>query len=515
VIEQSVAGSDSLRGGAIAIALIAIVIAGTAALLYGPALSFALTGDSYQWIQHAHLAAHRPALLLADLDTFYRPSTTWTLVADRFVWGGFDAPGYRTTSLLLHGIVALALAIAGRRLGLGWIAAAAVGVIWLASPFTDESAFIVAYRFQPLLLLSWLVLIAAWPQRGERWSGLRLAIVIAAVFGAAAAKETWVVTPVLVAALANERERKWRAVLTPVIAVGCAVAVYLIFYFISFPTSKSYFESGPHIIAKIPTQLAAFFLLEESIPHDLSLTIRGALAFLAFSTAVFACVKWRVPGALVAVVLFLLPTLPTLLVPYMPQRYLAIPFAGFLLLVALWIQAVYARQRRWRPMIRGIACVSVVVVLAVGASTVRADLEDHRTMAAAHAVLLGEAREVAAAFVDDTPVAVIRDEGTTPLVEVVQSPVGYPKIVFIRNYDPYGLIDAAALFEWVLADEARVVEHVGDWTTASEGVEGVLLVHRDGEFVNLGVTENLAEQATRWSDSGRGVQVVRASSLHR
>jgi len=514
VIEpERVAGSASPRSGTIAIALIAIVIAGAVALLYGPALSLTLTGDSYQWIQHAHLAAHRPALLVADLDTFYRPSTTWTLVLDRLVWGGFDARGYRTTSLLLHGIVALVLAVAGRRLGLGWIAAAAVGSIWLTSPFTDESAFIVAYRFQPLLLLSWLVLIAAWPRPEERWSGLRLAIAIAAVFGAAAAKETWVVTPVLVAALAYERERKWRAVLTPVIAVGGAVAVYLMLYFVAFPTSKSYFEFGPHIIAKIPSQLAAFFLLEESIPHDLSLTIGGGISFILFAAAGFACIKWRVPGAPVAVALFLLPTLPTLLVPYMPQRYLAIPYAGFLLLIALWVQAVGERRARWRPVIRGTTCASVVVVMAVGVSTVRADLEDHRTMAAAHAVLLGEAREMAEVFVDDTPVAVIRDEGTSPLVDVIQAPVGYPKLAFIRNYDPYGLIDAAALFEWVLADEGRFVEHVADWTTESEDVEGMLFVHRDGGFVNLGVAENLAEQARRWSDSGRGVQVIRASSL--
>ena len=494
-------------------ALIAIVIAGTVALLYGPARSLTLTGDSYQWIQHAHLAAHRPALLLADLDTFYRPSTTWTLVVDRFVWGGFDARGYRTTSLLLHGIVALVLAVAGRRLGLGWVAAAAVGGLWLSSPFTDESAFIVAYRFQPLLLLSWLVLIAAWPQRHERWSGPRLAVVVAAVLGAAAAKETWVVTPALAAVLEYGRSRSVRAALIPTIAVGCAVAVYLRLYFLAFPTSKSYFEFGPHIIAKIPSQLAAFFLLEESIPHDLSLTIGGGLSFILFAAAAFACLRWRVPGAPVAVALFLLPTLPTLLVPYMPQRYLAIPYAGFLLLIALWVQAVGERQARWRPVIRGITCASVVVVLAVGASAVRADLEDHRTMAAAHAVLLGEAREMAEVFVDDTPVAVIRDEGTSPLVDVVRSPVGYPKLAFIRNHDPYGLIDAAALFEWVLADEGRSVRHVGDRTTTSEGVEGVLLVHRDGGFVNLGVTENLAEQVARWSGSGRGVQVIRASSL--
>ncbi|MEE4272426.1 MAG: hypothetical protein V2I67_12175, partial [Thermoanaerobaculales bacterium] len=120
-------------------------------LLHGPAVTFALTGDTYQWVQHAHRAAHDPMLLLADLDGFFRPSATWLLVLDRFVWGGFDAAGYRTTSLGLHALTALLLGAAGRRFGLGWPAALAVAVIWAVSPFTAESVFVVACRHELLL----------------------------------------------------------------------------------------------------------------------------------------------------------------------------------------------------------------------------------------------------------------------------------------------------------------------------------------------------------------------------
>ena len=75
----------------------------------------------------------------------------------------------------------------------------------------------------------------------------------------------------------------------------------------------------------MPSQLAAFFYLEESVPDGLSLTWKGVVAAVMFMALVAGCVKWRIPGTLVAIVLFVVPTVPTMLVPYMPQRYLSIP----------------------------------------------------------------------------------------------------------------------------------------------------------------------------------------------
>lgn len=505
--------STGLRLGVVAAIATAAVIAGAVTLLHGPSVPMALTGDSYQWIQHAHLAAHRPALLAADLDTFYRPSTTWTLVVDRMVWGGFEAPGYRTSSLVLHGLAAWALAIAGRRLGLGWIAAAVVALVWVTSPFTGESAFVVAYRFQPLLLISWLALIAAWPRRDESWSGLRFAAVAVAVLSAAAAKETWVVTPLLVAGLEFERQRTWRATLIPTGLVGCAVAGYVLIYFLAFPSSKSYFEFGPHAVAKIPAQLAAFLYLEEPVAHDLSLTWMGLLAVAVMAAIVASCVRWRAPGWFVACCVLLLPTVPTLFVAYMPQRYLAIPYAGFLLLLALWADAASDRLPRWRSGGRAVAFATAALVCMAGAATVRADLADYRTMANAHALLLEEAEAVKDSVLGGVPVAVVRDERTTPLLEILRYPQGLRKPVFIRNWDPYGLIDAAALFEWVIAREGMRVEPIREWSEACNGVEGVVLVHTDGGFVNLGITSDLTTEAERWQAAGRRLQVVRAISL--
>jgi len=506
--------TDNRSRGLLVTVATAMALVTAVSFLYGPAVRLALTGDSYQWIQHAHAATHQPALLLADLDSFLRPSTTWTLAMDRAVWGGFEAAGFRTSSLAIHVLVALALALAGRRLGLGPLATAAVSLVWVTSPFADESAFVVAYRFQPLLLLSWLVLIVVWPRAGESWGKGRVAAATIAVLAAAAAKETWVVTPVLVAALELDRRRTLRQALRPAILVGIAVIIYVIVYFLSFPAGdKSYYEFGSHVVAKIPTQLAAFLYLKEPMPFALELSWPGVLALAAVAAMAAACLRWRVPGTWTALALYLLPTLPTLLVPYMPQRYLAIPYAGFLLLAALWMTAVAERVPRWRWAIRGGTAAVVVMVIVAGATIVRSDLDDYRRMAAAHEVLLLEAVAVSELVAAGAPIAVVRDERAQPLLEILREPIGFAKLPYTRHADPYGLIDTAALFEWVIAEERTRVEPVHDWPMTCAGVEGGVLIHTDDGFVDTGLTADLAAEIQRWQKEGRRVRVVKAVPL--
>ena len=433
-------GTGERRRVVAAAVLTAIIITTAVALLHGPAAELVLTGDSYQWIQHAHAATHRPALLLADLDSFLRPSTTWSLAIDRAIWGGFEARGFRTSSLAIHGLVALALVFAGRRLGLGSLAAAAVGLVWATSPFADESAFVVAYRFQPLLLLSWLVLIAVWPRAGEEWR--RSARHRGRHRGGCRRRGQGDLgrDPGSGRCSRTRSETFAAGDPRPTLIVGIAVVVYVIVYFRFFPAGdKSYYEFGSHVVAKIPAQLAAFLYLKEPMPFALELSWQGVLATVAVAAMAGACLRWKVPGTWTALALYLLPTVPTLLVPFMPQRYLAIPYAGFLLLTALWVTAAAARLHRWRWPIRGAAVGVVVVVMAAGAAIVRSDLEDYRRISAAHEVLLAEAAAVSDGVAGGGPVLVVRDERAQPLLEILREPRGFAKLPYTRHADPYGL----------------------------------------------------------------------------
>lgn len=495
------------------VALLAVLVAGVVASLHGPVVPLTLMGDSYQWIQHAHAAAHRPQVLLADLDAFFRPSTTWTLVVDRWLWGGFDAAGYRITNLALHALGALLLGIAGRRTGAGPLAAAMIALVWITSPFTDESAFLVASRIQSLLIISWLLLVVAWPQTDESWTPARVMVTVAAIIAAAASKETWVVTPGLVAALELDRGRSLRQAAVPVAVVGLLVALYGLWYAATLASPRSYYAFGSHVLAKIPQQLAAFLYLREPVPFEPRLTWEGVVATVSAAAIVILAVRWRRRGVWTALAVLVLPALPTLAVPYMPQRFLSLPYAGFLLLIAVWIGGLQERLPRHRRAIALVAAAVIAFVSVAGAAIVRADLEDYRAIAAAHSRLLDEARAVDDVVIGGDPVLVVRDERSQPLVEVLRDPHGLPKLPFTRHDDPYGLIDAAALFEWVVADEGTRVERVDDWRLRCAEVPGHVLVHRDGGFERRGAVPDLAIEASRWQAAGRRVRVMRAVAL--
>lgn len=71
-------------------------------ILYLPAIKLTLFGDDFLLVQLAHRAEHSFPLLFASLDAFYRPTTTWTLILDRSIWGTF-AGGFHLTNILQIG----------------------------------------------------------------------------------------------------------------------------------------------------------------------------------------------------------------------------------------------------------------------------------------------------------------------------------------------------------------------------------------------------------------------------
>lgn len=478
--------------------------------LYRPAIGFELMGDDYQWWQHAHEATHRPVLLLTDLDTFYRPASTWTLVADRLLLGDRPA-GFHLTNLVLHGLAGVLLVLAALRLRLPLPEAVAVGVLWALSPFSEEPAVSVAIRFQDLLLLSWLGLVLVWPKDAV-WSRRRLAAVGLFTLFAAASKETWVVTPALVAALeAAWGRRRLGGWLRRAAPFAAAAAVYVAVYFLVFPGGKGYYTADPRVLAKLPHQLAAFLHLEQLAPLAFPLSWKGVLATAV--VAALGAVAWRRswPAGIVGGALLFLPMAPTLLVPYLPTRYTSIPYAGFLLMAA----AAVAAARSASPARRMVALAGGLVaglVLVAGSLTVRADLRDWERASRAHGALLDEAARIAPEVDVRRPVLVVRAEQINPLAEVSRDPRGLPKLFYVRHQDPYGLVDAAALLEWSVHREDLVFRRISG--RRAEGAPGDVLVHRRGGFTwaARGVPD-LAAEARRWQESGLRLRLVRPRRL--
>jgi hypothetical protein len=483
--------------------------------LYAPTLRFELAGDDYQWIQHAHLAMHRPALLLADLDTFYRPASTWTLVLDRLLWG-FQPFGYHLTNLLLHCLAGVCLALVGRLLGLSWAVGWALGLLWATSPFSEEPAASVAIRFEDLLLLAWLGMILVWPRPDEGWSTQRRVVVAGFTALALFSKETWVVTPGLVCALEwGFRKMAVRRVLRTALPFLTLALAYVVIYFLVFPGGKHYYEGSLRPLLKVPHQLAAFLFLEGLIPVAFPLSAAGVFALGVVACVLVLAVRRRNRAAIVGAALLLLPMLPTLLVPYLPTRYTSIPYAGFLLLLAGAAEEVAREIRvRWR----GVASVAVAVVatlvLVAGVLTVRADLDDLRRVSEAHRQLLGEARSALTQFPIARPVLVVRQEADNPLRDITTSPLGMPKLLFVRHSDPYGLVDAGALFEWVLGREHVSVRRFDDGEERFRESVGALLAHRTGGFSWLSLeAPRLGELARRTREAGAHTRVIYGAQL--
>ncbi len=495
--------------------LACLALTGAVLALYAPVLRFALIGDDYQWLQLAYRAMHRPAFLLADLDTFYRPTSTWTLVLDRLV-SGHHALGYHLTNLLLHAAAGVGLALVGRRLGLGPVAAWVIGLLWVTSPFTEEPAVSVAIRFEDLLMLAWLAMIAAWPRRDEGWSRHRVVAAAAAIALASLSKETWVATPALVVALElGQRRVAPRRALPATALATAAVVVYVALYFALFPGDKGYYRISLAPLAKMPHEFAAFLHFEELLPVGFTFTWRGALAIVVVAGLAALGLRASRAATTVGLVLLVVPTIPTLLVPYLPTRYTAIPYAGFLLLAAA---AAEAAIRGARPRVRPAAVAGVgavaAVVLAAGVVTGRADLVDGARFSAAHARLLREAAAVAPAFPLDRPVLVVRAEANNPAREIVMNPHGLPKIIFVRQPDPDGLIDAAALFEWVLEREDVAVVRYDDGEARFRGRPGAILEHRRDGFVWISHdVPDLGAQVERARLAGLRHRVIMAERL--
>ena len=460
---------------------ILLAVLGLVTLLYASVPRMELTGDDYQWLGLEHRTHASPSLLLADLDGFWRPTATWTLRLEELA-APHSAAFHHGANLAFHLLAVVLLALAARRLSPGLGAAAAVALLWGVSPFATEPVVSVASRHQTLLLSAWLVMILAWPARQQTWSRWRAAAVCGAILFAAASKETWVVTPglVLVLELAVHGSRPRRALLVTAASAGAA-AVYLGLHLLLLPGGRDYFAASPAALAKVPHELAAFFELETLVPIAFRLSLMGILAAAATAVAVAAGLRLRLPGAAVGTALLLLPTVPTLLVPYLPTRYTAIPYAGFLLLLCTLAGEGLRRmdgRRRW--LAAAPATVLAALVALSSFVTVRADLDDYGRLSDLHARLLAEAARVAPELPVGVPVILVRLERDNPLRELALSPRGLPKIYYPRPGDPYGLIDSAALFDWILRPEGLRVNELAAVPPRAEG--GAVLAHRGGGF---------------------------------
>ncbi len=483
--------------------------------LYLPSLDLSLTGDDYQWLKLAHEAVVHPRMLFADLDTFYRPTNTWTMIVERYLWGTIPA-GFHLSNVLLHSTASLLLLFLCRRFGLSWITSLIVALLWGCSPFSAEPAMRVASRHEDLLLIGWLGMILAWPKRDERWSAGKLGAVFFFVSLALFSKETWIVTPGIALVLdLSLRKLPMKRSLSFLACWLSLSGLYILVHHFVFPSTREYFELALPLLAKVPHQLSAFFYFETLMPMAFPFTWKSILALAIVSVIIVFAFKWRSTPGILGTALLVLPMIPTLFIPYLPTRYTAIPYAGFLLLLASLSESlVRSLTITIQRAVASLLLVLSAAMLLAGMLIVRAECHDAKRVSLAHEKLLIEADAIAHVLPLDRPVLVIRGEDENPLREIARTALGLPKIYYVRHADPYGLIDTAALFEWVIDKKEVLIDRFDDWEERYKGREGAVLVHRSDGFI--WISENvsdIARVARQYSEMGFPVRLIEADII--
>lgn len=469
-------------------AAVAVVLAS-----YLPVLRLPPVGEDLQWALRGATVLRSPGVLLRPFHEHLRPA------GDAFFAAGvamFDTQwgGYRAVQLAIAAALALAGWALARRLLRGGVWTAALLVpLWLVCPLVTE-VFCVTNQVKQMLLgigiLGVLLLRGPAPSRRRRVAIAALALL------AAAAKEEWVVLPVLVAlqdilVLAVTPRRAVRRML-PWLA---AVAVYLVAYdlLVAFRARWFFETTAAAGAAKLVASLSSMWHVGDPLPLGFSSLLQdnsgGAAAAVTLTAAVVAAlVASRSGPGLFAVTAAGVLLLPTALSPLQAGRYLLLPW--FFMLVAV-VEA--GRRLASRPRLRGAVAAAggllAIAVVARDAGVVWRDLDDWAAYGALQRRVRDEAAPLLAAARSGMALVVLRGDDGAPLAALATAPAGNAKLYFPRPDDPYGVASLQALMTWELRRAGLALERVRE---VDGGRPAAAFVHHAGGFVELPAVPQVA-----------------------
>ena len=429
-----------------------LVSSGIFAVTFLPALQDFLVQDDYWWLSRARDAIQSPSLLSGTTGGFLRPLETWTWVLG--FWASGDSPvGHHAFNLALQWTCGLLFIGLLRRWGFTPWPAALLVSIWWVSPYALEATVVCSTRVDSVVLGSWLGMALVWPGPTDRWTGSRMTAVAALTALALTAKETWVVTPgwFLVLDLWH-RESHWRSAMRTVRNVMPVVIAYVVVYLSLFSgTAGSFYELSARPLAKLAVVAAGFLQTAQLQAGGFDLSWGHLLAVGLLAILVSLALVLRRRYALAGLALAGLSIAPTLMSPFLPQRWCLAAYAGFLVFVgdlARGVAGLLATRLDRRVAAYPLTFVGLAA-LASQLAVARLDLADYRKLGEAYRQVVDEARAILPQLPRQMPIVVVRAENLNPLTQITREMQGVPKTLFQRPLGPYGLTEGAWLFDYV------------------------------------------------------------------
>jgi hypothetical protein len=365
------------------------------------ALRFAIRGDDAGLVLWPH-----PIPVHVE---FFRPLVMLSLWVERHLWGVF-APLYHVDNILMHVCVAVLLAKLARRLGLGGNALRLAVLGWCLSVPGVTAADWVAGRTEIIAAACALGAILAFLAWRDGGGARPLAVAVALSGLAACAKESGVMTPLLIAIASNLADaaprpavdRRPRRPSTPV-AYALVVAPVLAALFVRFFVLRLRAPEPPYLeplwgwaawtrlALEVPLQVLfslASFPVSHIGPLDAVFArpplLLGALVAVAALAIVLARAAgaWRASLLLAWFAVALAPSLPVVAT----SLYAYLPMAGLALLLGFALQTSGRRAFAvW---------LGLWIVLGIGGS-VATSLAGRRATQAVHETVAFVARETA------------------------------------------------------------------------------------------------------------------------
>lgn len=483
-----------------------------AGVLHAPAVSLGFVSDDFQWWHHARQALDSPRLLLAPFGG-YRPALAWFLALGHLVFGTSPV-GYHAVNLGLHLLCGGLFWQLLRRLfpdgALGSFARAGFVAFWLLSPFSLEPVQSVVSVTYLVMLACWLGMALAWPAPGQAWSLGRSTTLVLLGALSVFTLETWVILPGLAATFDLALRRSdLRAAMRTAAASTVPVAVYLVAYFAAPPVvAKSYYSAGFAGIAKLPHIWAAFAGFATLQPVGIPFTWREVAALLVVGALVWLGVRWQRHAALVGIAVLVFPMVPLVAIGFVTSRYTAAPLAGFLVLVASAAVGLASRLARgWRVAVGLLLAVYGLLLGVAGWQEVQTQTADRQRWAQLTEGLLAEAAAIAPELPKNAPLVAVRREQDNVLAELARESRSSGTCFFVRGEDPYGLVDTAALFSFVLDPRGGpLFAYLRPPGSDETGYR--VVAHDRGRFVMLQPEGRLDETVTRWRAAGASVKVL-------